>query len=268
MNRTPRHWPALAIGLICVLSASSARPIDLPEIRQRGTLRVLVSDGAPQFFSWQPGVPPGFDREIIEGFARLNRLDLAIVPVTSWAALGPALDANKGDLIAGGVSSTETLARVAQFSVEVFPSRHVVVTRRPHPVVHTLAELQGERVGTVKGSSMAEVLAALELPAGQVDESIPHGGLVAALKAGTVTACVMGMETAILAQRSDPGLQIGMSLGPRRSLAFGVRKDNVKLREGLNEYLGNLRRTPTWNRLVLTYFGDGAAEILRAARAE
>jgi ABC-type amino acid transport substrate-binding protein len=205
---------------------------------------------------------------LLGSFARLQRVDMAIVPVTSWSALGPALEANKGDLVAGGVAATAELSRVAQFSVEVFPSRHVVVTRRPHRVVRSLRELHEERVGTVKGSSMAEALAGHEIPAAQIDDSMGPGRLLPALKAGTVTACVVGMETAVLALRSDPELQIGMSLGPRRSLVFGVRKDDVKLRDGLNEYVGNLRRTPTWNRLLLTYFGEGAADILRAARAE
>jgi len=36
----------------------------------------------------------------------------------------------------------------------------------------------------------------------------------------------------------------------------------------LNDYISNLRKTPTWNRLVVKYFGDRAIEVLRRARGE
>ena len=42
---------------------SPARPADLPEVTQRGTLRVLVMPDTrrPEFFSLAPGAPPGFE---------------------------------------------------------------------------------------------------------------------------------------------------------------------------------------------------------------
>jgi hypothetical protein len=69
-----------------------------------------------------------------------------------------------------------------------------------------------------------------------------------------------------VAVRKDPQLQIGLFLGSSQSLAYGVRKTSPQLRAALDEYLGNLRRTPTWNRLVVKYFGAAAPEILRRAR--
>jgi polar amino acid transport system substrate-binding protein len=254
----------MRISYFC--TAASAAAADLPEIKRRGTLRVLVAEGSPEFFAWKPGMRPGFDREVLEGFTRLQRIDLAIVPVTSWSALAPALAGDKGDLLAGGVAPTDGLARVAEFSAEVFPSRLVVVTRRPHRVIRAIEELRQEQVGVVKGTTMAEAVSQAGVPPTQVDDAIAPGELIAALRSGRVTACVTGLEHAMVAHRADPAVQLGLYLGSRQSLAFGMRKGDVKLREQLNEYLNNLRRTPTWNRLVLTYFGDSAAEILRASR--
>ncbi len=47
-----------------------------------------------------------------------------------------------------------------------------------------------------------------------------------------------------------------------------MRKEDPALLAPLNEYIGNLRRTPTWGRLVVKYFGEAAPEILRRARAQ
>jgi ABC-type amino acid transport substrate-binding protein len=145
-------------------------------------------------------------------------------------------------------------------------SRNVVMTRKPHPPVATVEALRQEKVGTIKGSSMAEAVRAV-VPVANVDDSIPPGGLPGALAAGKVTAVVLGAESAIAAKRHDAEIELGTFVGPPRSLAYGVRRQDAALLQALNEYIDNVRRTPTWSRLVVEYFGDAAPEILRKARA-
>ena len=63
------------------------------------------------------------------------------------------------------------------------------------------------------------------------------------------------------------GLEIGVYVGPASSLALGVRKEDVQLRQALDLHLSNLRRSQGWNRLVVEYFGPLALEALKQARA-
>ena len=67
-------------------------------------------------------------------------------------------------------------------------------------------------------------------------------------------------------QREDPEIELGVFLGEPNRLSYGVRKDAPALLEALNEYIKNTRKTLTWNRLVVKYFGESAPEILRLAR--
>ena len=115
---------------------------------------------------------------------------------------------------------------------------------------------------------MVEIIAAAGVPAERVDDSIPTGMLPAALKSGKVTAVVLGIENGISARRADPDIQIGMFVGPPSSLAYGVRKSDTALLAALDEYIEGVRKTPTWSRLVVKYFGDDALEILRRVRGE
>jgi hypothetical protein len=78
---------------------------------------------------------------------------------------------------------------------------------------------------------------------------------------------VLGVESAIAAQRQDPAMELGTFVGPPRSLAYGVRKQDAALLQALNEYIDNVRRTPTWSRLVVEYFGASAPDILRKVRS-
>ena len=258
----------LALGLAVLVGAAPAAA-DLAEVKSRGALRVLVMGvrNGDEFFA-PPGAHPGFDREVLEGFANLHRVRLDVVPVASWDALVPELLAGKGDLVAGRFTVTESRKKLIAFTGEVFPTRNVVLTRRPHRVVRTVAELREEKVGTVKGTSLAEAVAAAGVPAGNVDSSVPSGTLPEALKSGQVGAVVIGVENAISAQRADPALQLGLFLGPPTSLAYGVRKSDTELLKALDEYVENLRRTPTWSRLVVKYFGEMAPEVLKKARTE
>jgi ABC-type amino acid transport substrate-binding protein len=222
----------------------------------------------PDEFFQVDGAAPGFDREILAGFTALHRVRLEPVPFRGWDELVPALLADKGDLIAGRFTVTAERRRLIEFTKETFPTRNVVLTRKPGPAVHSIEQLRALRVGTIRGSSMAEAVNRAGVPAANVDDSIPPGGLPAALSAGRVEAIVLGVEHAIIVQREDPRAQLGIFLGPPGSLAYGVRKENPALLAALDAYIENLRHTATWNRLVVKYFGDAAPEILRKARTE
>ena len=256
---------ALVLALAGALPTSAA---DFAEVKARGTLRVIVMplSATDEFFPIPAGARPGFDRAVLDGFAGLHRIKLEVVPVEGWDNLIPALLQGRGDVIAGRFTVTDTRLKQIAFTSEVFPSRNVVMTRKPHAPVATLEALREEKVGTIKGSSMAEAVRAV-VPASNVDDSFPPGGLPGALVAGKVSAVVLGIESAIAAQRHDPEIELGVFVGPPRSLAYGVRKQDAALLQALDEYVDNVRRSTTWSRLVVEYFGSSAPEILRKARA-
>ncbi|HET7292509.1 MAG TPA: transporter substrate-binding domain-containing protein [Vicinamibacteria bacterium] len=254
-----------------ILAASAAGPAraDWAEIQKRGSLRVLVmlDTRRPEFFSVQKEAP-GFDHEVLQGFAALQKVKLDLAPVESWDALLPALGEGKGDLIAGRFTVTESRTKVVSFTTEVFPTRNVVINRKPRKPITSLEGLRSEKVGTIKGTSMAEAIAEARVPAANVDDGLPAGSFGEALKSGRVTAAVWGVESAIALQREDPEIQLGLFLGPPRSLAYAVRKDDRELLARLDAYVENLRKTPTWSRLVVKYFGAAAPEILKRARTQ
>jgi ABC-type amino acid transport substrate-binding protein len=77
---------------------------------------------------------------------------------------------------------------------------------------------------------------------------------------------VDGVEAALTAKIATPDLEMGVFIGKPEALAYGVRKEDPRLLVALNEYINNLRKTQTWSRLVVKYFGTAAPEILKKAR--
>jgi len=257
-----------ALAWLAAIATLPAAALDLPEIVGKGTLRVLVMPDTkrPEFYSLKPGALPGFDAEVLDGFAKLHKLKVEPVVVGSWDALIPALTEKKGDLIAGRFSATDSRKKLVDFTSEVFPTRMVSLNRKPKKPIETLEQLKSEKLGVIKGTSMAEAVAALGVAS--VDDSIPAGGYGDALKAGKITAAVWGVESAIALQREDPEIQLGVFLGSHASLAYAVRKGDAELLKALNDYIENLRKTQTWSRLVVKYFGVSAPEVLKKARGE
>ncbi|MCL4819261.1 MAG: transporter substrate-binding domain-containing protein [Vicinamibacteria bacterium] len=261
------HARGVLAGVIALAVAAPAAA-DWAEVKQRGALRVLYvyDEKRPEFFADKPGVAPGFDHEVLQGFASLHKLKLELVNVPTWDALLPALQAKKGDLVAGRFTVTESRRKLVEFTNEVFPTRNVVINRRPKPPVTTLEQLRAEKVGTIRGTSMAEAIAAAGVPASNVDDGLAAGSFGEALKSGRVSAAVWGVESAIALSREDADVQIGVFLGPPGSLAWAVRKGEPDLLRELNAYVDNVRRTQTWSRLVVKYFGEAGPEILKKAR--
>ncbi len=258
----------LGAALATALACASVAAADWTEIKAQGALRVLITWPEPNYFA-RAGDPagPGLERELLEGFTRLHGVKLVVTEVSGYDELVSGLLEGRGDVIACNITATEKRLRVMAFTSEILPTRQVVVTRRPHRVIQTVEQLRQERVATIAGTSMAEALAGQGLPKGNIDSSAPQGTrLTDLLGTRGITATVDEVAVAILRRRENPELQIGMFLGPPDSMAWGVRKTDAALLAALNEYLGNVRKTGTWSRLVVKYFGESALDILRRAR--
>jgi ABC-type amino acid transport substrate-binding protein len=261
----------LLAGLASLLLLGEARAFDvedLPAIRARGVLRVVVpADDRVTVAMFAPGTMPGFDREVIEGFAALQRLKVEFVRVAAVGDRISTLLAGKGDVILGLVN-TESRRKQMDFTVETVPIRHLVITRRPHARIDTLDELRRARIGTTKGSSWAELAMAAGVPGKSIDDSYANPGEVhAALRAGRIDAAVVTIDTAFIERKADRELELGVFVGPAESAGYAVRPGARELLQALDEYITNLRHSPTWSRLIVNYFGDEALEVLQKSRA-
>src|SRR5688572_2340314 len=258
---------ALCVAACAGALLPSAQAAENAALAKRSPLKVLVFPEAdrPEFFAVD-GKNPGFEREILEGFAKVHKLTLDIVSVPKWDALMPALSEGKGDIIAGHFTNTEERREKVDFTQGLLPTRSVIITRKPHAAITTLKQLQAEKVGAIKGSAVLEDLLAAGVPRANIDDSITPNNILDALRAGKVTALVRSVPLAVLSQKDDPEIQLGMFLGAGSHFAFGVRKGDNVLLEALDGHIELLNQTGHWNRLVVKYFGANAVDILKKAQ--
>lgn len=250
-------------GVLSPVVLNSPAPGGFTAIEKRGVLRVLVARVVPPALFGTDAMHPGFDREILEGFAALWHLRIEQVLVDAWKDLIPALQAGQGDVIAGGFSDTAQRRTLIAFTRPVFPTEVVVVNVAPQPTIGSVQALGKITLGAARGSSQFEVARASGVPASRiVDVAGNMAADLAAVRAGRVGAVLADLPAALLAQQRDANVQIGMSLGEPGGMAYGVRREDTRLREELDRHIDNLRRSGAWSRLVVTYWGARALAIV------
>jgi peptidoglycan lytic transglycosylase F len=252
------------LALLLVLSGPVPASPDLAELRARGSIRALVtSEEYVEWFALKDSDSPGFERELLKDFARLQRMSLEVVVYEDFDALIPALLAGKGDVIPSLNDTKARRERIA-FTAEVLPMHHVAVSRKPRDPPRTLEELKGLRVAVVSGTTWAEVTRA-HLPPQQIVGFERTDEVMAALRAGTVNATVMAVSEYLWQRQRDPELQAGVLVGERLSAAWGLRPRDRELQEALDAYLRLRKESASWSRLVVKYFGADALAILDRA---
>lgn len=248
--------------LALALASPLLRAADLPEIRASGALRVLAAvDDDPAWFSLRGGESPGFERDVLEGFARLQKLRFEVVPIARWEDAIPMLIRRDGDVL-GGISATAERRQRVDFSAELLPVRVIVVTRRPRAPIRTLAELRAARLAIVPNTSWSEALEKAGVSTARALKAADIAGAIEAIRVGHADATVSGAVDFFLQRRRHRDLEAGMPIGEAQTSAWAVRKDCPELRQALDAYLVQLRRSPNWSRLLVKYFGDDAPAIL------
>ena len=263
-----RHATAVAVlAISCTAGPSHAREsTDLDAVKTRGTLRVIIAtDESPDTFALVSGARPGFEREIMERFVQLQGVKLEVVRAPGYAERIPMLLRGEGDVIAAIFDTPDRREKVA-FTAEVIPTHNVAVTLPPHAPVRRVEELRAMKVGVIRGAKPAESAAEAGVKANDLVAYEKIEDLLRGLKESEVGAAVLPISELALASKRVAGLEAGTTVGAPGTVAWAVRKEDTALRAALDEYLANVRRSPSWSRLIVQYFGDQALTVLGRAR--
>jgi membrane-bound lytic murein transglycosylase MltF len=114
---------AIGLGLSCLIVAAPTAPgADFLEVKERGKLRVLrLADPDSAGIVIEDGERPGFDHEVLQGFAMLHQVRLEAIEVDGWELLAAALQAGLGDLVAGPLDPSGRQGDLILVTTDVLP---------------------------------------------------------------------------------------------------------------------------------------------------
>jgi membrane-bound lytic murein transglycosylase F len=248
--------------------AAAARA-DLPEIRARGTLRLLVTRGTREAHLPRTGSALEREREIAVALARELGVEIEWVQVESIDDLLPALLEGRGDLVVGNLTTTsERRARVI-FSAPVAFVREQIVTRASDTALDGPADLAGRRVAVRESASHWKSVETLRHDHPQIAlEAVPDALSAEEILAGVAdgrydVAIADGNRVrTVLEQRSD--LRVAFELDAVGVIAWAMRPEAVQLRQAVDGFL--VRRgpaAPAKERLVADLPGIRERGVLR-----
>ncbi len=210
-------------------------------------IRVDVEIGIDQY--------DGIDYEIMTGFARSLGVTLEVHPVKpSFATLVPALLAGEGDVIASSFSITPERRQKVDFSRPYFAVHTVVLVRKDSHLASP-ADLAGKTAATVAGSSLEERIK--ELHPGRIHHVDFTRWNYDALSEQQADFTVLDDTSTLRLLPLYRDLKVAFQLPGVDDYAFAVAPGS-DLREALDRFLDDLRRSGRLDKIIQFYLGPPA----------
>lgn len=236
---------------------------DLPQLRERRMLRVLVSFSRTGFF-FDHGRPRGFEYELMREYERFvnrgvtdrrERMNVVFVPVRHDQLL-EALQEGRGDVVASGLAATADRSRRVAFTTPYLShvDSVVVAHRGVSAQLDSIDDLSGREVYVPPGSSYERGLTLLNLrllregraPTRTVrtDRNLFNEDVLGLVNAGVMPMTVVDRHVAEVWAKVLPNVVVrdDLVVHPDHEIAWAVRKSNPQLRASMDEFLRAHRR--------------------------
>jgi membrane-bound lytic murein transglycosylase F len=240
-------------ALLALVTTASA---DLPQLKQRGTLRVLVF-GADEDFLPRAGSPKARDRELLAEFAARSGLTLELHVEHDFNALFTRLLAGDGDVVAHGLTITEERQRRVVFTNPVATVKHLLVGKKGAPgLPRSAAALAGRAVVVHPSSAYAQSLQGLRvagLTLTPAPEALDTEGVVYGVGRGEFPLTVTDSNVFESIATYNPDVEALFAVAEGKELAWALRPDATALKAALDAFLVEKALTSYAER---TFAGD------------
>ncbi len=244
---------------------------DVDSVRYRKVLRVLTSNNAVNYFLYR-GQQMGFDYELAKmASSRLGvRLEMVVPP--RFEQLIPWLLEGRGDVIAASLTITPDREEQIEFSIPYFLVEEILVQAADSDnKLSAIEDLRGQTVHVQKSSSYYRTLQELQPRVGpftiiEAPEELEIEDLLAQVAEGSIafTVADSNLLAAELTYRNDIEAAFPLSFpddpeveysgSARNAIAFGMRKENPRLKAFLDAFVKDIYRSFEFNLLRNRYF--------------
>jgi polar amino acid transport system substrate-binding protein len=231
----------------------------LETAKKKGVLVVGVKDSTPGFgfVDEKTREIVGYDVDFVKAIASKMGVKLELKPVTSSTRM-PQLTEGNIDIIAATMTKNEERAKQIDFSLTYFFTGQKFIVKKG--TTKTLADLDGKRIGTAKGST-SEQNAAKALPKATVLSFDDYPQALLALQQGKVFAVTT--DESILAnllanapnkeQYEIPAIQIS-----DEPYGLGMRKGDKNLVDFVNKTLLDMEKSGEAKKIFDKWFGPSS----------
>lgn len=252
----------LLVGTFFTGSSLAADRLD--SVKAKGVLVAGVKDSLPPFgyIDQKTRTIVGYDIDFVHAIAKKLGVKVELKPVTSATRM-PQLQEGNIDIIAATMTKNAERAKVIDFSHTYFLTGQKFLTKTG--TVKSLKDMEGEKIGTTKGST-SEKNAAAAVPSATILSFDDYPQAVLALTQGKVVAVTT--DESILAgqlaklpkgQYEIPDIRIS-----DEPYGLGIQKGNPKFLEFVNQTIIEMEKSGEAKQIFDRWFGpDSGTPIKR-----
>jgi polar amino acid transport system substrate-binding protein len=255
-----RAWTIIfAVAMMSALWCTAFAADTMDAIKQKGVLVVGVKDSTPPFgyIDEKTRSLVGYDVDFVAEIAKKLGVRLELKAVTSASRM-PQLQEGNIDIIAATMTKTPERAKTIDFSFTYFLTGQKFLVKKG--TVKSLADLDGKKMGTSKGST-SEQNAKKALPSATILSFDDYPQAFLALQQGKVFAVTT--DESILAgmlaktpnrdQFEIPDIQIS-----DEPYGLGLRKGDKNLLDFVNKTLFEMEKNGEAKKIFDKWFGPGS----------
>lgn len=245
-----RFTARMIIGLVAL--AGTAGGVQA----QQGPLKVAL-DGtfAPHAMPTMDGGVEGFNVDLANEIGRRLGREMDIT-AAQWSGLLPAMQAGTYDFIVAPTTVTEERTRTLLFTEGYLNTDYQFLIRADAPDIEKLEELAGKVIAVNKGSAYDRWARDLEGQIGwRVESYGTNTDAVQAVIAGRAYANVAGNTVVAWAAKKNPQVKLSYLHSTGNVFAMPFRKDDVAMRNRVEEAIECMKLDGTIAALSEKWFG-------------
>jgi polar amino acid transport system substrate-binding protein len=245
----------LAFGAACLMALTQVALADkLDDIRARGRLLVGTSDTSPPFSSRENGKVVGYDVDLAARVAQRLAVPMETISIVNADRI-PALQQDRVDLVASGITRAENRKKDVAFSVAYLDSPHKVLIRRDGGIT-TVGQMAGKKLALVKSASVdADLMKAV--PTLQIEHFEDYAACFNALRDRKVVG-FLADEVLLASFAQKSGAPQDFTFIPDydlpRTAGFALKKDEPRFAQFVDQVLLDLEKSGDAQKLFDLWF--------------
>jgi polar amino acid transport system substrate-binding protein len=255
MQNNIRTLTRLILTAACVLAITTPALADkLDDVKARGRLLVGTSDTSPPFSSRENGKVVGYDVDLAARVAQRLGLPMETISIVNADRI-PALQQDRVDLVASGITRAENRKKDVGFSLAYLVSPHKVLTRGDGGI-STVGQMAGRKLALVKTASVdAELKAAV--PTMQILHFEDYAACFNALRDKQVDG-FLADEVLLASFAQKSGAPQDFTFIPDyelpRTAGFAIKKDEPRFTQFVDQVLLDLEKSGEAEKIFDAWF--------------
>ena len=252
------------------LTVDPIRTVDFKQLQKKKLpLRVITRNSPETYFLWR-GELLGFEYELMRRFASIHNLGLEMVVAESYEEMLTLLREGKGDVIAAGLSRTESrlaAAKQEQVRTSIRYNRvdELLVAHQDNALITDYKDLKGRTIVVRKSSSFWQTAQELTEKYGAIveaaDETTATELLIAQVAEKQIDLTIADSNLMSIEQEFRPEIVAPLVLKESIPYAYVVREKNPQMLAYLNEFIRKHYRKEFYNVVKNKYFRNKQRQV-------